>query len=1343
MAVSAERDAVTEALRLEHRLAIIDGLRTSLRSGPLALRTATTFLHGGRAKELTLEEAAEQLTAERARIVEAISQLPLRATSGRKGSFHGMHGRQKAVRRRKPVPDAPEHELHELMGESETRAQARLRGRKMKPVPTDETGRSQVAMAQMTPTGITDIDNAGIKAFPGVSEADTTADYPQTLAQPKVKKQRRKKKAAPIEEMAYSGVPQVRTAWGGAVPGLIQQMTDEAVADVDVPPGLREADPDSFESCASCVWFNKGLCNLYGGGGPDAVHRTGYPVERDDLCDSWSSLTPPEIRKLVEAVEAERAALALAKGGAAILRRRARVEIAEARLADELLEFSLHLHVPWAEAKHKRLHGQFASKGGPVSASALPPASRRLPGAGQRPRLKGQERPSMKMPNVAKAAAAAASGAPNFLVHRDADGSYYLTVSRPHGTGVKRIKGFLSEKAARKHGEGLVKRLQHALLEVSSSAYPDLGRTGRKDANWVSKTGGLPNYIERIAKHLHYEQGKSISRAIQIAVGVVQRWCKGGGASARGGVKAGSGGVKPATRAKACAAVAQWNAKRAKSKAMTAAKKVAEAWTFDDIGMAEALCLLEHDTRAFPPSERYAEKLWEILGPELESLEEDDTDELDDDIERLEEFLWNKLLHPRLPKLRRGGGQFAEKWGGPVYTERPKVLDRRAHNARIAQVDTAARGHGVRLEPEAGSRMAGVLSTLPRSQVGEQGHLFQTWPYDEGSEPGSRAWRAKYGEDVKRMNYSQGFEGIGDFYSDDPWDRYIAHQASKGTYPSLGRELTPTQGTLADAKDGDIVDMTGSLGASLGSDMSRFYIFRGAHGGLRAVNTNDSGPDFDIADSGDETVTIYRPGAVGDGRHNPAAGQFAEGRTITMSELFAGDVSAGRRAELEDYPHEDYSALAAQGRANPVAGAALSGLEMDAAIGSALKPFADKGDLADWDVVKNKGDYILTVTRTNGDKHVFAVHPDGQIELMSAGSPKLAAAPAPPVPDVVPAGENVWAPPPSGNYVATGESGSPYHMDAGQIYKGEDGHFYQKMNNQKMASKKGPIAAVQIRNLDTGHTKVAPAYALSGKYYDLYNDYGSATGPDDAFDSPASGANTGSVVKPVPASHPPPNPDVFEMLKQSIGSGGAAGQGSHIPSQGPITSIAGKHVVITGKLDEPRKAVEAKLESAGAVVHSSVTNKVDYLILGDNVGGKKIGDAEKKGVKAVPYSDVKHLLEAELGVDTCRLIETEVALQEATDSRQIVRLRARRAILLKRLEERDYSTAQRKAMAKSGHALDDGSFPIKDKTDLKNAVGLLKSGHGKNKPKAWAHVAKRAGALGVKANLRGSLAGKL
>lgn len=39
-----------------------------------------------------------------------------------------------------------------------------------------------------------------------------------------------------------------------------------------------------------------------------------------------------------------------------------------------------------------------------------------------------------------------------------------------------------------------------------------------------------------------------------------------------------------------------------------------------------------------------------------------------------------------------------------------------------------------------------------------------------------------------------GFEGIGDFDSDDPWQRYIAHQAAKGNYPiPPGKPVPPVR----------------------------------------------------------------------------------------------------------------------------------------------------------------------------------------------------------------------------------------------------------------------------------------------------------------------------------------------------------------------------------------------------------------------------------------------------------------------------------------------------------------------------------------------------------------------
>jgi hypothetical protein len=87
--------------------------------------------------------------------------------------------------------------------------------------------------------------------------------------------------------------------------------------------------------------------------------------------------------------------------------------------------------------------------------------------------------------------------------------------------------------------------------KVKSSVYPDLERAPGKNDNWVEKAGGLPKYIERIAKHLHYEKGMDIGHAIAVAVNTVKRWAAGGG------------GVTAKTKAKAAAAVAEWEKKKA------------------------------------------------------------------------------------------------------------------------------------------------------------------------------------------------------------------------------------------------------------------------------------------------------------------------------------------------------------------------------------------------------------------------------------------------------------------------------------------------------------------------------------------------------------------------------------------------------------------------------------------------------------------------------------------------------------------------------------------------------------------------------------------------------------
>ena len=63
-------------------------------------------------------------------------------------------------------------------------------------------------------------------------------------------------------------------------------------------------------------------------------------------------------------------------------------------------------------------------------------------------------------------------------------------------------------------------------------------------------------------------------------------------------------------------------------------------------------------------------------------------------------------------------------------------------------------------------------------------------------------------------------------------------------------------------------------------------------------------------------------------------------------------------------------------------------------------------------------------------------------------------------------------------------------------------------------------------------------------------------------------------------------------------------------------------------------------------------------------------------------------------------------------------------LALKRL----YDEEARTAMAEAGEALPDGSFPIKDEDDLKNAIQAY--GRASDKKAAKAHIMKRAAALG-------------
>jgi HK97 family phage prohead protease len=60
---------------------------------------------------------------------------------------------------------------------------------------------------------------------------------------------------------------------------------------------------------------------------------------------------------------------------------------------------------------------------------------------------------------------------------------------------------------------------------------------------------------------------------------------------------------------------------------------------------------------------------------------------------------------------------------------------------------------------------------------------------------------------------------------------------------------------------------------------------------------------------------------------------------------------------------------------------------------------------------------------------------------------------------------------------------------------------------------------------------------------------------------------------------------------------------------------------------------------------------------------------------------------------------------------------------------RTFSADERKTLAKKGHAMPDGSFPIENESDLKNAIHAV--GRASNPTAAKAHIKKRARALGL------------
>ncbi len=76
---------------------------------------------------------------------------------------------------------------------------------------------------------------------------------------------------------------------------------------------------------------------------------------------------------------------------------------------------------------------------------------------------------------------------------------------------------------------------------------------------------------------------------------------------------------------------------------------------------------------------------------------------------------------------------------------------------------------------------------------------------------------------------------------------------------------------------------------------------------------------------------------------------------------------------------------------------------------------------------------------------------------------------------------------------------------------------------------------------------------------------------------------------------------------------------------GEAAALAGKTVVITGTLSEPRGVWKDRLERAGVTVTGSVSKKTDYLLAGESPGSK-LDAAQEHGVRVVTEQEMTRLL---------------------------------------------------------------------------------------------------------------------
>jgi HK97 family phage major capsid protein/HK97 family phage prohead protease len=97
--------------------------------------------------------------------------------------------------------------------------------------------------------------------------------------------------------------------------------------------------------------------------------------------------------------------------------------------------------------------------------------------------------------------------------------------------------------------------------------------------NWVAEQGGLPEFIDHIAKHLQKERGMTMSHSIAVAVNAAKKMCRDEVDQANW---PGPQHVNAASRAQACAAVQQWEQMRVAAKASSALRRAERSEVMED-----------------------------------------------------------------------------------------------------------------------------------------------------------------------------------------------------------------------------------------------------------------------------------------------------------------------------------------------------------------------------------------------------------------------------------------------------------------------------------------------------------------------------------------------------------------------------------------------------------------------------------------------------------------------------------------------------------------------------------------------------------------------------------------